>query len=103
MSDFTAAQRDKLLAELRMVVSDAEQLLETTADQVGEGTAEARSRIRARLVQARESLHHLQDSAVARARQAGQATDTYVHDNPWKSIGVAAGVGLLIGALISRR
>jgi ElaB/YqjD/DUF883 family membrane-anchored ribosome-binding protein len=103
MSDSTATHKDNLLDELRMAVSDAEQLLESTAGQVGEGAAEARGRIQARLLRAKESLRHLQDSAVARAKVASKATDTYVHDNPWKSIGIAAGVGLLIGALISRR
>lgn len=103
MSDFTAAQKDKLMAELRMVVSDAEQLLESTAGQVGEGAAEARGRIQARLQQTKENLLRLQETAVARAKEAGQATDHYVHDNPWKSIGVAAGIGLLVGILIGRR
>jgi ElaB/YqjD/DUF883 family membrane-anchored ribosome-binding protein len=103
MSDFTATQKDKLLSELRMVVSDAEQLLDATAGQVGEGVAETRGRIKARLHQARENLHQLQETAVARAKEAGQATDVYVHDNPWKSVGVAAGIGLLVGILIGRR
>jgi ElaB/YqjD/DUF883 family membrane-anchored ribosome-binding protein len=103
MSDFTAAQKDKLMAELRMVVSDAEQLLESTAGQVGEGAAEARGRIQARLQQTKESLLRLQETAVTRAKEASQATDVYVHDNPWKSIGVAAGIGLLVGILIGRR
>ena len=35
--------------------------------------------------------------------QYGHATDEFVHINPWKSIGIAAGVGMVIGLLISRR
>ncbi|RYF36345.1 MAG: DUF883 family protein, partial [Comamonadaceae bacterium] len=34
---------------------------------------------------------------------AGRAADVYVHENPWRAIGLAAGAGLVIGLLISRR
>lgn len=103
MSEYTAEQTEKLMADLRLLVSDAEKLLDATAGQAGEGTADVRSRIQATLAQARSSLGQLQESAMARAKAAGKATDAYVHDNPWKSIGVAAGVGLLVGVLIGRR
>jgi ElaB/YqjD/DUF883 family membrane-anchored ribosome-binding protein len=103
MSDFTAAQKDKLLAELRMVVADAEELLKATAGDASSGVAELRGRVQARLQQAQANITQLQEVAVARVKEASQATDAYVHDNPWKAIGVAAGVGLLIGALIGRR
>jgi ElaB/YqjD/DUF883 family membrane-anchored ribosome-binding protein len=39
---------------------------------------------------------------VARAKQAAKATDDYVHENPWKAVGIGAGVGLIVGMLISR-
>ena len=32
-----------------------------------------------------------------------KTTDTYVHENPWRAVGIAAGVGLLLGLLIGRR
>jgi ElaB/YqjD/DUF883 family membrane-anchored ribosome-binding protein len=53
--------------------------------------------------QAKDELVHLQMAAVAKAKAAGHATDEFVHANPWKAVGVGAGVGLLIGMLISRR
>ena len=53
--------------------------------------------------QAKADLIRLQDTAVAKAKAAGLAADEFVHDNPWKSIGVAAGVGLALGLLVSRR
>jgi ElaB/YqjD/DUF883 family membrane-anchored ribosome-binding protein len=40
---------------------------------------------------------------VGKAKVAAKATDDYVHENPWKSIGIAAGVGFLLGMLVSRR
>ena len=103
MNDVTAAQTDKLMADLRLVVSDAEELLRSTAGQAGEGAAELRDRVQASLVRARAGLADAQDAALSRARAAGRAADDYVHDNPWRSIGIAAGFGLVVGLLIGRR
>lgn len=103
MTEITTAQKDKLMSDLRLVIADAEELLRMTADQVGEGAADLRGRVQARMNQAKVDLLNLQEAAVAKAKAAGHATDEFVHENPWKSIGIAAGVGLLIGLLISRR
>ena len=102
MSD-TVNQTQKLMDDLRLVVSDAEKLLDASAGQAGEGAAELRSRVQATLAQAKVRLGNLQDAAVERAKAAGQVTDAYVHENPWKAIGVAAGIGLVVGVLIGRR
>lgn len=103
MNDMTTAQTDKLLADLRLVVADAEELLRTTAGQAGEGAAELRAKVQASISRAREGLAQVQETAVAKARAAGRAADDYVHDNPWRSIGIAAGAGVLVGLLIGRR
>lgn len=94
---------DRLLSDLHHVVAEAESLLRATADQTSEGASELRARVQATLDRAKQSLGDIQHAAVDKARAAGRATDAYVHDNPWQAIGVAAGVGLLLGMLISRR
>ncbi len=103
MPELTTAHKDKLMADLRIMIADAEELLRVTADQASGSAAEVRGRIEQRLQKARAELAHLQDAAVAKAKAAGHAADEFVHENPWKSIGVAAGVGLVIGLLIGRR
>ena len=103
MADMTTVQKDKLMGDLRVVIADAEELLRMTADQAGEAAANIRSRVQVRMNQAKADLIHLQEAAVAKAKAAGHATDEFVHENPWKSIGIAAGVGLVVGLLISRR
>lgn len=100
MSDVT---KEKLVADLKVVVSDAEELLKITAGQAGEKAAELRARIESRLLEAKHSLAEAQEAVVAKAKQVGRATDDYVHDHPWKSVGIAAGVGFVIGLLIGRR
>lgn len=103
MSELTTAQKDKLMGDLRVVITDAEELLRMTADQAGESAADIRSRVQTRMNQAKVDLIHLQDAAVAKVKAAGHATDEFVHENPWKSIGISAGVGLVVGLLIGRR
>jgi ElaB/YqjD/DUF883 family membrane-anchored ribosome-binding protein len=103
MVEMTTVHKDKLMSDLRVVIADAEELLRMTADEAGEGAADIRSRVQARMNQAKADLVHLQEAAVAKARAAGHATDEFVHENPWKSIGIAAGIGLVVGLLVGRR
>ncbi len=103
MNDVSTAHKDKLMSDLRVVIADAEELLRMTADQAGESAADIRSRMQSRMNQAKIDLIELQETAVARAKAAGLATDEFVHENPWKSIGIAAGIGLVVGLLIGRR
>jgi ElaB/YqjD/DUF883 family membrane-anchored ribosome-binding protein len=99
----TTPQRDKLVSDLKVLIADAEELLRATAGQTSNGAAALREKVQATLQRARESLVDTQAEAIARAKAAGQAADSYVHDNPWKAVGAAAGIGLLIGLLLSSR
>lgn len=99
----TQLHKERLVADLKAVVQEAEDLLKATASDAGEGAAEMRSRIRASLERAKDNLLEIEEAAVERARAAGRATDNYVHENPWQSMGAAAAVGLLVGMLIARR
>ncbi|MBK7051664.1 MAG: DUF883 domain-containing protein [Rhodoferax sp.] len=103
MNEMTTASKEKLMNDLRVVVADAEELLRMTADQASESAAEVRGRVQAKLSQAKADLALLQETAVAKAKAAGLATDEYVHENPWTAIGIAAGVGLVVGLLVGRR
>ncbi|CAB1367745.1 DUF883 family protein [Denitratisoma oestradiolicum] len=95
--------KEKLVADFKLVVADAEELLKATAGQAGDKVAELRGRIQDNLAHAKDSLAEAQEVVVAKAKAAGRATDDYVHDNPWRAVGIAAGVGLLVGLLIGRR
>lgn len=93
----------KLLETLQCVVRDAEALLQATAAQTGERIDAVRNRAEESLKQAKSSLSDLQDEAVESVRDAANATHDYVKKNPWQSLGIAAGIGLLVGMLIRRR
>jgi len=81
-----------LMEELRAVIDDAEELLRATADQAGPKVQEARARAEESLRQAKE-----------RILGAGNELDAKVRANPWAAVGVAAGIGLLLGVLLSRK
>ena len=103
MSTEGSMPKDKLVQDFRAVVADAEELLKATASQAGEKVAVARERIQDSLHVAKVKLAEAEDIVVQRGKQAARATDDYVRDNPWQAVGVAAGVGLVIGLLIGRR
>ena len=101
--DQNTVTKEKLVADLKVVISDAEELLRVTANQAGEKVGELRVRMQENLTSARHKLADAEAALKEKSREVARATDDYVHEHPWKSIGVAAGVGLLVGLLIGRR
>lgn len=99
----TAVTKEKLAQDLKTVISDAEELLRATASQAGEKAAAAREKIQDSLRSAKVKLAEVEDILVDQGKQAARAADEFVHDHPWRAVGIAAGVGLIIGMLISRR
>ena len=97
------APKDKLMDDLHLVVADAEELLRATAAQAGEGATVARARIQNNLQVVKERLLDAEMAVIDRAREAAKVTDEYVHDNPWKAVGISACVGAIVGMLIARR
>jgi ElaB/YqjD/DUF883 family membrane-anchored ribosome-binding protein len=103
MSEALQLSKEKLINDLHQGIADAEEMLKLTADETSASAAQLRDRVRDRMDKAKAELIHLQQLTVAKAKAAGHATDEFVHANPWKSIGIAAGVGLVVGLLVSRR
>ena len=81
-----------LMTDLRAVIADAEELLQATADQAGPKIREVRARAEESLRTAREHLGGV-----------GAELDDKVRANPWAAVGIAAGVGLIVGILLSRK
>lgn len=95
--------KEQLIADFKVVVNDAEALLKATANQSGEKLAAARAKVEDSLRVARARLAEAQTAIVAKTKAAAKATDAYVHENPWKAVGIAATIGLVVGLLLGRR
>ncbi|HYD79623.1 MAG TPA: DUF883 family protein [Paucimonas sp.] len=92
--------RDKLAADLKAVIRDAEELLKSSGEQAGDTYQSARARLASTLESAKSGLSTAQESLVARTKDIAQSTDEYVQANPWRSVGIAAVVGLAVGVLL---
>lgn len=92
-----------LMEDFQTLVSDTERLLDHTATLAGDQADEVRNQIHETLLRARETLKLTEDSVRERGQAAVIATEEYVQANPWQSVGIAAGVGFLIGLLATRR
>ena len=93
------ASMGRLVQDFKTVVHDAEGLIKATAGEMGDKVREARGRLSASLETAKTGYHKIEERAIAGAK----ATDKVIREHPYESIGVAFGLGLLIGVLVSRR
>ncbi len=98
-----AVTKEKLVEDLKVILHDGEQLLRETAGNLGEKARDARERFERGVQGAKDRLQDIQKQSAEQAKVAVKATDEFVHDHPWESVGVAFAVGALIGVLIGRR
>jgi ElaB/YqjD/DUF883 family membrane-anchored ribosome-binding protein len=97
----TSAQTPKeLLTDLHALVADAEKMM---SDSVSEHTADAVGALRERFEGAQERLGELYNNARTKVAAGAKYTDETIRANPYQSIAIAAGVGLLVGVLLGRR
>lgn len=95
----TINPREKIVTDLKALVNDAEELLRATAGDLSDKAKEARARLNVALDRARVSAHEWEEKASAGAK----ATDKLIREHPYQTVGVAFGIGVLLGALINRR
>lgn len=94
--------KEQLIADFKTMVADAEALLKATASHGGDELAEVRAKVEESIKSVKVRLADEQAALLARSKEAAKATDVYVHDHPWTAVGVAAGVGLVVGLLSHR-
>jgi len=99
----TSTLADDVRADVNKAIAGAEDMLTQATSATGEKAAELRARALEQLKALQGRLKDAQAAALEKSKAAALATDEYVHDNPWRAIVAAAGVGVLIGLLIARR
>jgi ElaB/YqjD/DUF883 family membrane-anchored ribosome-binding protein len=102
-SEEACANREKLVSDLRKVIDDADEILRETAGVAGEKIAVLRGRITEHLNDAKARLEIVESQFVDKTKAVAQAADEFVNESPWQAVGIAAGVGVLLGILLGRR
>jgi len=97
-STITTARND-----LKSLVRDAQALFDEATAAGGAKAEELRSKGMKMLDHAITRAHDMQEAAVRKGKKIAHDTDEYVHEHPWRAIGIAAGVGLVVGMLIAQR
>ncbi|MDR1848774.1 MAG: DUF883 family protein [Zoogloeaceae bacterium] len=98
-----ASNKDRLVSDLKALVADTEEILKSTADVAGEKMANLRTKLEARLKDAKAKMADIEVVLLDKTKACARATDDFVHDQPWKAVGIAALIGAAVGVLISRR
>jgi ElaB/YqjD/DUF883 family membrane-anchored ribosome-binding protein len=100
MDGETSSSRDRLVSDFKSLVADAEELLRATASQAGDKIGVARQKIEQSLIEGKKALADAEKNLMQKSKEAADVADDYVRENPWNAVGIAAGVGLVIGLLI---
>ena len=97
------ATKEGLMSDVNTVLADAEGLLRQAAQASGEQASELRRRAQSAIASAKHRLVDAEHRVVDQAKRATRATDGWVHEHPWTAVGIAAGIGMLIGLVVNRR
>ncbi|MBQ5948374.1 DUF883 domain-containing protein [Massilia sp. ST3] len=89
-------------SDMKALVRDAQSMLSAAANLTGEKADELRHRGMEMLDRALGKASYVQDQALERSKELAHTADVYVKDNPWRTMAVAAGVGILLGVLLSK-
>ncbi len=103
MKQVNTVIKDKLAHALRAVITDTEEILKATVDHTGEKSQGIRAKAAESLKAAKESVEELEHDVLESTKYAAKVTNQYVHKNPWQAIGIAAGAGIFMGWLLSRK
>lgn len=95
--------RERMADSLKRIVEEADEMLRSAQRGGGEQFAAVRDKLTAQLKRLREELAELEDDAMIKARHAARVTDHAVHEHPYTAMGIAGGIGVLLGMLLARR
>jgi ElaB/YqjD/DUF883 family membrane-anchored ribosome-binding protein len=89
-------------SQLGKFLDDVEDLLRHVTPLQDLDIARARQRVESSINSVRNTAERSIQQTVETTKAAARATDTFVHDRPWTSIGIAAVAGALVAALLTR-
>jgi ElaB/YqjD/DUF883 family membrane-anchored ribosome-binding protein len=99
----TTGMTDRLVGDFQTFVGDVEQLLKSAAQLPGDTLAAARGKLEERVTQAKARLADAGSAAANAASQARDRSESYIREQPWTALGLAAAAGVAVGAFLFRR
>jgi ElaB/YqjD/DUF883 family membrane-anchored ribosome-binding protein len=103
MSTLVSEQQEQLIKDLRAVMQDAQHLLNSGVEGCSAQATQTRQRLESIVSELRQAMHDYPPNVRQRLSKWQHASDEYVHQHPWSTMGAAIGVGLMVGWLLSRR
>jgi ElaB/YqjD/DUF883 family membrane-anchored ribosome-binding protein len=94
---------DDLMKDFGLLLTEVETLLQRAGTAAGAPADALQAEVNSKLLTAKQRLLELEGPAADAAKAVKRATEDYVHQNPWQSIGIAAALGFLAGILLTRR
>ena len=95
--------KEKLVNDFQSVIADTEELMKLVSNESGGKAQALRDKLDHNLKLAKDYLRDVEGTVVDKSKVAARVTDEYVHENAWRTVGLAIGVGILIGFLIRDR
>jgi ElaB protein len=89
--------------EVQNLLADVEDLVDRVGDAADPEVRRLRAKVAAAISSARKSIEDGVEEVQGQAKQAIEAGDQYVRNQPWEAIGIAALAGLAVGFLVARR
>jgi ElaB/YqjD/DUF883 family membrane-anchored ribosome-binding protein len=95
--------REKLTSDFKALIGDVEELLKSTSSQAGESIADLRQRLGKKLEDGRKVLSEQERALREKAQEGKASVQACLNEKPWITVGIAAGIGLVLGSLLRRR
>lgn len=92
--------RDKLVADLKTVVNDAQALIKDALDVSTEGMSAVPAYLHERFSAVKCNLKRTNDAIRSTAQHATAVTNEYIRENPWKSLGFISAASILISIAV---
>jgi ElaB/YqjD/DUF883 family membrane-anchored ribosome-binding protein len=103
VSDTAKGVSDYANGQVKSFLDNVEDLTKALKDVDSPDIAKVRAKVKIALAAAKSAVADTASQLRDQAQEVGKRTDTFVRDNPWQVIGIAALVGFAVGIFASRR
>jgi ElaB/YqjD/DUF883 family membrane-anchored ribosome-binding protein len=93
--------RERLVSDVKAVLTDTEEIMQAATGESKEKVAAIKPRIEANLQRAKARLREIEQGVEMRARESVKQVDVYAHEHPWQTAGIAAATGAAVGAIVA--